>query len=90
MAEKAAQDVGTTKDKSVEKDFSWLTLTHLLVLVCALLSAKFGMNIRELETDLLLERTRLNVTRNAKYDLVIFNRVPKVGSQVSSANTSVQ
>ncbi len=61
-----------------------LTLAHLLVLACAALSAHLLMRRAELSAELALEAARLNATaRGARYELVIFNRVPKVGSQVS-------
>ncbi len=61
--------------------FEFLTVWHLVLLASLALSAHLALRAAELRAQLAFEAAALNNSRGARHELVIFNRVPKVGSQ---------
>ena len=63
------------------KEFSYLTLPHLILVICLGLIVQLSIDKATLTTELEFEVAKLNNTRKAETDKLFFNRVPKVGSQ---------
>ncbi len=68
----------STKSESAESRLlSWSDLVSALAVVCLLVCYRdYDRAVR----DLLDARQELNVTKNCRGDILVFNRVPKVGS----------